>query len=151
MTTAVLVVAVAAAAVIYGTDVFAALVLRPAAARARDSSVADLLGHVHEFGDRRLPVPGALPVLAAAVAVAVVDGPVATAGAIVAVIALLGWLAVHITVSAPVDRRLRAAARAGEAPPDTRSLQQRWDSVIRLRVALQAIALGGLLLALVTS
>jgi hypothetical protein len=53
-------VAVATTALIYGTDLFCALVLRPAAAGAADSSVADLLGRVHEYGDRRLPAPGVM-------------------------------------------------------------------------------------------
>jgi hypothetical protein len=50
-------VAIVTAALIYGTDLFCALVLRPAAHGAADSSVADLLGRVHEYGDHRLPVP----------------------------------------------------------------------------------------------
>lgn len=140
---------VAAAAIIYGTDVFAAVVLRPAAARARDASVADLLGHVHHYGDRRLPVPGVVAILAAAAALLTADGAVRTAGAATALVCLLLWLVVYASISAPVNRRLRAAAAAGTVPPDVRSLQRRWDSVIWPRVALQALALAGLLVALV--
>ena len=55
------VVAILTTALIYGTDLFSALVVRPAAAGAADSSVADLLGRVHEYGDRRLPAPVSSP------------------------------------------------------------------------------------------
>jgi hypothetical protein len=56
--------------IIYGTDVFCALVLRPAATAAAPSSVADLVGRAHHYGDRRLPVPGMASLLAAAVVTA---------------------------------------------------------------------------------
>jgi len=43
--------------VIYGTDVFCALVLRPAAAAAREASIADLVGRIHHFGTGRRRSP----------------------------------------------------------------------------------------------
>jgi hypothetical protein len=148
---AVLAVGALATAVIYGTHVFCALVLRPAAARASDASLADLVGHIHHFGDNRLPAFGAVSVLAAllgTIGVVVTGAPVAAlAEAGVALAALLGWLAVYLTVSAPLNRRLREAASTHTVPPETRAWQQRWDAVIWPRVALQTIALVGLLLA----
>ncbi|KLL11647.1 MULTISPECIES: DUF1772 domain-containing protein [Protofrankia] len=145
LATAAALVAVAAAAIIYGTDVFSALVLRPAAVDAADASVADLLGRVHEYGDRRLPVPGAVSVLAAALATVASDTNPARIGGATALAALLAWLAIYVRVSAPINRRLRAAAANHTVPADTRALQQRWDSVIWTRAALQSIALAGLL------
>jgi hypothetical protein len=140
VTTAVL---VAGAAVIYGCDVFAALVLRPAAARAADASIADLVGWIHHFGDRRLPVPFAVAVLAAATGALLATGAVARGGAALALAALLAWLVLFLRVSAPVNRSLRAAAAAGAA------LQRRWESVLWARTALQTVALGALLVAAV--
>ena len=61
-------IAVLASAVIYGTDVFCAVVLRPAAAGARETSIADLVGRIHHYGDRRLPIPGITAIVAAAAA-----------------------------------------------------------------------------------
>ena len=49
-----------ATAVIYGTDVFAAIVLRPALARVDDRTQPDATGYIHDYADRRLPVPGAI-------------------------------------------------------------------------------------------
>lgn len=144
-TTAVLI-GVMGAAVIYGSDVFALLVLRPAAGRATEASIADLVGWIHHYGDRRLPVPFAVAVLAAGTG-AVVGGGVTRVGAAVALVALLTWLVLFVRVSAPVNRLLRAAAGTGAVPPDTRALQRRWDSVLRARAALQGIAMTALLVA----
>lgn len=141
----------ATTAVVYGTDVFSALVLRPAAADASDAAVADLLGRVHHYGDRRLPVPGVTAILAATIAVIASTTTTPRVGALLALLALLTWLAIYLRVSAPINRRLRAAAATGTVPGDTRAWQLRWDSVIWPRAALQALALGGLLLTAVTS
>ena len=143
-------VGIAATAVIYGTDVFCALVLRPAAGGATDAAVADLLGRVHHYGDRRLPVPGIAATLAAAVAAIASGTTISRAGALLALLALLTWLVIYLRVSAPINKRLRAAAAAGVVPADTRTLQTRWDSVIWPRAALQALALTGLLLTALT-
>jgi hypothetical protein len=56
-TTAVLLAAVATG-VIHGTDVFCAVVLRPAAAGAGEASIANLVARLRHFAERRLPVPG---------------------------------------------------------------------------------------------
>jgi hypothetical protein len=150
LATAAAVVAIATAAVIYGTDIFSALVLRPAAVAATDASVADLIGRIHEYGDRRLPVPGVASLVAAALATAASDTTAARAAGATALAALLAWLAIYLRVSAPINRQLRAAAAARMVPPHTRSLQQRWDSVIWVRAGLQAIVLAGLLIILLT-
>ncbi|QJY49916.1 DUF1772 domain-containing protein [Pseudonocardia broussonetiae] len=138
-------VGVLSTAVIYGTDLFCALVVRPAAAGAADSSVADLLGRIHEFGDRRLPVPGVLSIVAAAAATATAGtGPARLAGA-AALVALIAWLVIYLRISAPINKRLRAAAATRTVPADTAELQRRWDGVITPRAVLQTVALAGLL------
>ena len=53
-------VSVLAAAIVYGTDVFCAVVQRPALARVDDRALVAVMGNVHLYGDRRMPVPGAL-------------------------------------------------------------------------------------------
>jgi hypothetical protein len=58
------------AEIIYGTDVFCALVQRPALARLDDATMAAVMGRVQEYGDRRLPVPGVIGILAAVTATA---------------------------------------------------------------------------------
>ncbi|UUO00839.1 hypothetical protein M4D79_18950 [Mycolicibacterium novocastrense] len=58
---------------------------------------------------------------------------------------------VYTRISKPVNAVLSAAAVAGEVPADVRRLQTRWESVIDVRVAVQAIALTALCVALVAA
>ncbi len=145
ITTIATLVAIVSGAVIFGTDVFCALVLRPAAIGAADASIADLIGRVHEYGDRRLPLPGVLSILATALATVTAVNDAAHIIGAIALLALLTWLAIYRRISAPINAKLRGAAASGSVPSDTRELQQRWDRVIWLRAALQGVALASLL------
>lgn len=60
------VIAVLGTAVVYGTDVFCAVVQRPALAHVDDRAMLALMGNIHRYGDRRMPVPGVLGLVAAA-------------------------------------------------------------------------------------
>ena len=103
------------AGIIYGTDVFCALVQRPALARLDYATTAAVMGRVHEYGDRRLPVPGVIGILAAvtaAAARAVSGSPAGAIAAGIALIAMLTWLGLYLRVAAPINRRLTAAAAA---------------------------------------
>ena len=114
------VVAIMTTALIYGTDLFCALVVRPAAVGAADSSVADLLGRVHEYGDRRLPAPGVVSVLATALATATSDNSAGRIGGAIALLALLAWLAIYIRHQrADQQEAPRAAAASHTVPADT--------------------------------
>jgi hypothetical protein len=145
------VLAVLANAVIYGTDVFGAIILRPAIAAVDDRTLTQLLGHIHRIADRRFAVIGALGLVAAvamaAVAAASGNWVSATAGAL-ATVALIVFLAIYARISKPVNTTLTAAALADRVPSDARQLQARWDSVINGRVALQTVALIALCVAL---
>lgn len=52
-------IAVLGTAVVYGTDVFCAMVQRPALSHVDDRALASVMGSVHLYGDRRMPLPGA--------------------------------------------------------------------------------------------
>ena len=126
-------IAVLACAVIYGTDVFAAIVLRPAVTHLDDRGLTTTMGYVHDYGDRRLPVPGALGLIAtilATTAAALARRGAATVAAAAAGVALIVWLLIYGRISAPINHKLTTAAHAGRTPPDARSLQRRWDQVI---------------------
>jgi len=146
------VIAVLATGVVYGTDVFCAMVLRPALASVDDGALVVVTGFVHRYGDRRMPVPGVLGVLATAVCVvlAAIDGHAAQAiAAGLALVLLLGWLAIYLGVSAPINRQLTAAALAGRPLPNGRALQGKWDRVINVRALLQGLAVAALCVSLV--
>ncbi len=63
-------VAVLGTGVVYGTDVFCAMVQRPALARIDDRALLAVMGNIHRYGDRRMPVPGVLGLVAAVISVA---------------------------------------------------------------------------------
>jgi len=146
------VIAVLATGVVYGTDVFCAMVLRPALASVDDGALVVVTGFVHRYGDSRMPVPGVLGVLATAVCVvlAAIDGHAAQAiAAGLALLLLLVWLAIYLGVSAPINRQLTAAALAGRPLPNGRALQGKWDRVINVRALLQGLAVAALCVSLV--
>jgi hypothetical protein len=147
ITRATALIAVLGTAVVYGTDVFCAIVLRPALASVDDPVLVAVMGSVHRYGDRRMPVPGVLGVVATAIAtvVATVAGHWAQAiAAAAALVLLLSWLLLYTRVSAPINRQLTAAAEAGPALPNGRALQTKWDSIIGARAMLQALAVAAL-------
>ena len=133
--------------VVYGTDAFCAIVQRPALARVDDATLTAVMGNVHRYGDRRLPAPGIVGLVAAAVAAvlaAVAGHPARSVAAGVAVLVLVVWLVVYLRISAPINRELTAAADAHRTPTDARALQRNWDSVIVLRAVLQGLAVAAL-------
>ncbi len=145
-------IAVIGNAVVYGTDVFCALVLRPALARVDDRALGAVAGFVHRYGDRRMPVPGAVGVVAAAASAVLAALAAHWAQAVAAGIAvalLLVWLLLYIRVSAPINRRLTAAAENGQPLPNVRVLQADWDRIITARAILQGLALAALCLTLI--
>jgi Domain of unknown function (DUF1772) len=138
-------------AVVFGTDVFCAMVQRPALARVDDRALVAVMGHVHRYGDRRMPIPGVIGLVAAAAsaAFAAVAGSWVTAILATAALALLlVWLTLYIRVSAPINRQLTAAAQARQVPSNARALQANWDRVINARAALQGVAVCALCVAL---
>jgi len=139
--------AIVSTGIVYGTDAFCALVLRSALARVDDTTLAATMGNVHRFGDRRMPVPGILGIIAAAAAsvLAAVAGHLAesaTAGA--ASLLLVVWVLLYLRISAPINRRLTAAADAHETPANARTLQRDWDRIIVPRGVLQGLAVVAL-------
>jgi hypothetical protein len=131
--------------VVFGTDVFCAMVMRPALARVDDGALVAVMGYVHRYGDRRMPVPGGLGVVAAAVSTAAAAASghgVQAAAAGTALAALLIWLLLYTRLSAPINRQLAAAAETGQMLPNGRALQAKWDSIINVRATLQSLAVA---------
>ncbi|BDT88512.1 DUF1772 domain-containing protein [Nocardia cyriacigeorgica] len=141
-------IAILAVGIIYGTDVFCAVVQRSAMSRVSDEALTSAMGYTHLYGDRRLKFPGALGIIASVgtVITAVVFAASATtiAASAVAVAALGVWFVIYGRVSVPVNAAFTAAALAGRTPPEARALQRTWDSVIGIRAVLQGIAVGAL-------
>ncbi|HET7668106.1 MAG TPA: DUF1772 domain-containing protein [Mycobacterium sp.] len=140
-------IAVLGTAVVYGTDVFCAIVMRPALALVDDGALVAVMGRVHRYGDRRMPVPGVLGVVATAATAALAAvaehwAQMIAAGA--ALVPLVLWLVLYTRVSAPINRQLTAAAETGRVLPNGVALQAKWDSIIGARAMLQALAVAAL-------
>jgi hypothetical protein len=145
-------IAVLGTAVVYGTDVFCARVLRPALALVDDRALVAVMGSVHRYGDRRMPVPGVLGVVATAASAVLATVAAHWAQAIAAgaaLVALLVWLVLYTQVSAPINRQLTAAADTGRVLPNGRALQAQWDRIIGARASLQGVAVAALCVVLV--
>lgn len=147
ITRAAALIAVLSTAVVYGTDVFCAIVLRPALALVDDDALVAVTGRVHHYGDRRMPVPGVLGLLATATAgvlAAVTAHWTQTIAAGAALVLLVVWLVLYARVSAPINRQLTAAADADQSLTNGRALQAKWDQIIGVRATLQGLAVAGL-------
>jgi hypothetical protein len=146
--------AVLSVGVIYGTDIFSAVVLRPAMAALADRDLTQAAGRIHQYGDQRLPLPGITGIAAAAAAAtcaALAGHAAAAALAGAALVALLGWLGLYLRIAAPINRRMTKAAHDHETPADIRAMQTRWDSIITTRAALQGTAMALLVATLISS
>jgi len=139
--------AIVATAIVFGTDVFFALVGKKAAAISKDSSIADLMGHFHEVADARMPVIG-ITAIATTLLQVIVAGVQTISGqlAIVSLAALLIHLFIYFTISKPVNNIMVEGVKFGRLVDNVRQLQQRWDKVINLRAALLLIAITSLIL-----
>ena len=146
-------IAVLSTGVVYGTDVFCAVVQRPALARVDDTTLAAIMGNVHRFGDQRVPIPGILSILAAATAcvlAAIASQLVASATAGAALALLVGSVLLYLRISAPINRLLTAAADNHETPANARDLQHHWDRIIVPRAVVQGLAVAALCVNLIS-
>lgn len=145
-----LAVAILTVGVVYGTDMFHAIVVKKAASLSSDQAIADLIGHTHLIADKRMPLIGAtglissllLTVLNYNASLAIYSG--------IALAALISHLAIYLKVARPVNAQMSAAAVAKKTPEETRSLQLRWDSVIVHRAMLLTVAMGALIMGMLS-
>ena len=146
------VLAVLANGVIYGTDFCAALITRSVNRKLDDATVTVFAGWGHYYADRRMPFVGAGGVVTTVLTVVIAAIAGRSGGAIAAGIALLAlvcWLGLYVTIAKPINTAQTAAAMSGEIPANARALQDKWDSILGFRVGLQAVALTALCIALI--
>ncbi len=145
-------VAILSTGVVYGTDVFSAIALRPGLACVDDAALTAVMGNVHRYADRRMTVPGVIGILtsaAAAVLSALAGHAAAAVVAGVAFVLWLAWMALYQRISAPINRALTAAADSHETPANARTLQHDWDRIIVLRATLQGLVVVALVISLI--
>ena len=144
-----LIIAVLSTGIVYGTDIFFALVVKKSVKKSDDSSIADLIGWIHLIADKRMPPIGITSILSSVLFICL-NGLTSTPGWLVvaAVLSLLGHLAIYLTFSKPINSDMSLAARNNVKLHNIRALQQKWDSVISIRAILLTIAMISLLISI---
>lgn len=133
--------AMLATGVVYGTDVFHAIVVKKAATLSSDQAIADLIGHTHLIADKRMPIIGATAILSSLILTAINYNTDIAIFFALALIALISHVTIYIKIAKPINDRMSQAALEKRTPNDIRQLQQLWDSVIIYRAALLTIAM----------
>jgi hypothetical protein len=143
-----LVIAILATGIVYGTNVFFAIVGKKAAQLSKDSSIADVSGHTHLVADKRMP-PVGISGMVSTIAFIVLKGfshPSALLAAC-AFLCLLAHLVLYLIIAKPINAKMSAAAIKNITLPDIRHLQQKWDSIIYIRAVILTIAMVALIMA----
>jgi hypothetical protein len=133
--------------VVYGTDVMAGMVLRSAYRQVDDRTMTVVAGWGHHFADRRMPLVGAPGMIATVLTLIVAAVAGRTGGAVaaaIALVALIVWGGIYLRIAKPINTAQTAAARTGVIPADARALQDSWDRVVGIRIALQGIVIAAL-------
>jgi hypothetical protein len=137
-------------AIVLGTDMFFFTVGRFALRRASPSGATEVMGFMHLFGDRRMPVWGVLAILSnACLAVFSEHGHRATY--LASVLLLVLFALAYGRLSKPINRLQTEAAQTGRTLNDARSLQASWDRSLLLRVPLLSLSMLAQCIALLSA
>jgi hypothetical protein len=127
-------------AVIFGTDMFFLTVGRPALRSASQSTATEVMGFIHLFGDRRMPVFGILAILSNLLLVLF-----STSGHrtfyLLSLSMLILFVVIYDRFSKPINRLQTQAAKTGGALENARGLQASWDRSLIMRVPLLSVSM----------
>jgi Domain of unknown function (DUF1772) len=127
-------------AVIFGTDTFFLTVGRPALRLASPSAGTEVMGFLHLYGDRRMPVWGVLGIFSNLL-LAFIGGSGHRAAYLVSLLLLILFVAAYNRYSKPINRLQTEAAKTARTPDNARALQASWDRSLIIRVPLLAVSL----------
>lgn len=145
-----LIIAILTTGVIYGTDIFHALVVRKATALSKDNSIIDLIGHTHLIADKRMPPIGITSVTCTTICIILNFTDAYTASLLAAaLLMLLFHLYLYMTIAKPLNKKMSDAAVKNDVPNNIRALQNRWESVINYRAAFLTAAMLLLIVAVI--
>jgi hypothetical protein len=127
-------------AVVFGTDMFFLTVGRPALRLASASAVTEVMGFVHLFADRRMPVPGVLAILSNVV-LTVFGAHAHRSIYVVSLSTLILFVVTYDRFSKPINRLQTEAAKTRKQLDNARVLQQAWDRSLLMRVPLLTLSM----------
>jgi hypothetical protein len=127
-------------AVIFGTDMFFLTVGRPALRLASQSAATEVMGFVHLFGDRRMPIWGILAILSNLLLVLF-----STSGHrtfyLLSLSMLIFFAVICNRFSKPINQLQAEAAKNGGRLDNARVLQASWDRSLMIRVPLLSVSM----------
>ena len=134
-------------AVIFGTDVFFLTVGRPALRLASQSTTTEVMGFMHLFGDRRMPIWGISAMLSNAL-LTLFSGSRYRALYLLSLTVLILFVVMYDRFSKSINRLQTQAAKTGRSLDNARMLQASWDRSLLMRVPLLAVSMLAQLVAL---
>jgi hypothetical protein len=127
-------------AVIFGTDMFFLTVGRPALRSAAESAATEVMGFIHLFGDRRMPIWGILAMVSNLFPI-LFSGNRHRGFYLLSLSMLIVFLVIYDRFSKPINRLQTAAAKAGGILDNARALQASWDHSLLMRVPLLTVSM----------
>ena len=134
-------IAILSIGVVYGTDMFHAVVVKKAAALSKDESITDLMGHTHLIADKRMPFFAVAGIISTLLLIVLNYQTVLAICSIITLAALCAHLVIYLVIAKPINTRMSASAVAKTMPVEIRSMQLKWDSVIIYRAIVLTIAM----------
>jgi hypothetical protein len=127
-------------AVIFGTDMFFLTVGRPALRSAAESAATEVMGFIHFFGDRRMPIWG-FSANSSNLLLVLFSGSRHRAFYLLSLSMLILFVVIYNRFSKPINRLQTAAAKTGGRLDGARVLQASWDRSLAMRVPLLAASM----------
>ena len=127
-------------ALIFGTDTYFLTVGRPALRLASPAAATEVMGFLHLFGDRRMPIGGILGILSNLLLV-LFSRNGHRAFYLLALSMLVLFVVIYDRFSKPINRLQTEAAKTGGTLANARGLQASWDRSLMIRVPLLAICM----------
>jgi hypothetical protein len=137
-------------AVIFGTDMFFLTVARAALRSAAESAATEVMGFIHLFGDRRMPIWGILAISSNLLLV-LFNGNGHRAFYLLSLTVLILFVVVYHRFSKPINRLQTEAAKTGRSLDNARTLQASWDRSLLMRVPLLAVSMFAQFVALLAT
>jgi hypothetical protein len=137
-------------AVIFGTDMFFLTVGRPALRSAAESAATEVMGYIHDFGDRRMPIWGSLAILSNFLLV-LFSRSGHRAFYLLSLSMLILFVVIYDRLSKPINRLQTEAAKTGGRLDNARGLQASWDRSLMIRFPLLVVSMFAQFVALVAT
>ena len=136
-------------AVIFGTDMYFLTVGRPALRLASPSTATEVMGLLHLFGDKRMPIWGVLAILSNLL-LALLGTSEQRAFYLLSLSVLILFVVIYSRFSKPINRLQTEAAKTGGRLDNARGLQASWDLSLMMRVPLLTVSMLAQFAALLT-